>query len=104
VEHVNTYGAGFAYPVVGDIESELLEEGKKSLFQVAEKIGIATDDVVIEVGSPKNVILDTADRLKVDLIVVGSHGRHGLQLLLGSTANAVLHNANCDVLAVRTHE
>ncbi|MEO1899758.1 MAG: universal stress protein, partial [Methylococcales bacterium] len=36
-----------------------------------------------------------------DLIVVGSHGRHGLALLLGSTANGVLHHAVCDVLAVR---
>ena len=34
-------------------------------------------------------------------LVVGSHGRHGLALLLGSTANAVLHGAPCDVLAVR---
>jgi len=33
--------------------------------------------------------------------VVGSHGRHGLALLLGSTANGVLHGASCDVLAVR---
>jgi universal stress protein A len=36
-----------------------------------------------------------------DLIVIGSHGRHGLQLLLGSTANGVLHLSECDVLAVR---
>ncbi len=40
----------------------------------------------------------------IDLIVVGSHGRHGLALLLGSTANGVLHGANCDVLAVRVKE
>jgi universal stress protein A len=33
--------------------------------------------------------------------VVGSHGRHGLALLLGSTANDVLHGAPCDVLAVK---
>ena len=38
---------------------------------------------------------------RFDLIVVGSHGRHGLALLLGSTANDVLHGAPCDVLAVR---
>ncbi|MFW5825636.1 MAG: universal stress protein, partial [Marinobacter sp.] len=39
----------------------------------------------------------------VDLVVVGSHGRKGFQLLLGSTANGVLHGARCDVLAVRIH-
>ena len=39
-----------------------------------------------------------------DLVVVGSHGRHGLGLLLGSTANGVLHGANCNVLAVRVRE
>ncbi|WP_292363901.1 universal stress protein, partial [Methylophaga sp. UBA1464] len=36
-----------------------------------------------------------------DLIVVGSHGRKGIKMLLGSTANAILHHARCDVLAVR---
>jgi universal stress protein A len=37
----------------------------------------------------------------IDLIVVGSHGRHGLALIFGSTSNSVLHGATCDVLAVR---
>ncbi|MCP4009678.1 MAG: universal stress protein, partial [Proteobacteria bacterium] len=35
---------------------------------------------------------------------LGSHGRHGLGLLLGSTANGVLHLAQCDVLAVRVRD
>ena len=43
----------------------------------------------------------TAREQGADLIIVGSHGRHGLALLLGSTANGVLHGASCDVLAVR---
>ena len=42
-----------------------------------------------------------AEEQSCDLIVVGSHGRHGLALLLGSTANDVLHGAPCDVIAVR---
>src|SRR3990167_9302139 len=42
-----------------------------------------------------------AEEQGCDLIIVGSHGRHGLALLLGSTANDVLHGAPCDVLAVR---
>ena len=36
-----------------------------------------------------------------DLIVIGTHGRHGLGLLLGSTASGVIHGVQCDVLAVR---
>jgi universal stress protein A len=40
----------------------------------------------------------------VDLIVIGGHGRHGLALLLDSTANAVLHGAPGDVLAVRIRD
>ena len=42
-----------------------------------------------------------AKDIGADLIVVGSHGRYGLALLMGSTANGVLHGATCDVLAVR---
>lgn len=38
------------------------------------------------------------------MIIIGSHGCHGIKLLLGSTANAILHEANCDVLAVRIKE
>ncbi len=55
----------------------------------------------VEVGSVKAEILRHARENSVDLIVVGSHGRHGLALLLGSTANALLHGAPCDVYVVR---
>ena len=55
-------------------------------------------------GSPKTEIVRVANEHKVDLIIVGSHGRHGLALLLGSTANGVLHHATCDVLAVRLRD
>ncbi len=50
---------------------------------------------------PEAEIHRVAEELGADLIVVGSHGRHGLALLLGSTANGVLHGATTDVLAVR---
>ena len=42
-----------------------------------------------------------ANEKGIDLIVVGSNGRHGFQLLLGSVSTGVLHGAPCDVLAVR---
>ena len=52
-------------------------------------------------GRPEVEIHAKGEELGADLIVVGSHGRYGLALLMGSTANGVLHGATCDVLAVR---
>jgi nucleotide-binding universal stress UspA family protein len=56
-------------------------------------------------GSPKHVILDEAERWGADLIVVGSHGRRGLQrFLLGSVSQAVALHAKCSVEIVRVPE
>ncbi|MDN5937003.1 MAG: universal stress protein, partial [Nitrosospira sp.] len=55
-------------------------------------------------GVPEREIVRIAEEERVDLIVVGSHGRHGLALLLGSTANSVLHHAKCDVMAIRLQD
>lgn len=52
-------------------------------------------------GQPRHELHRLAREHACDLIVLGSHGRHGLALLLGSTANDVLADAPCDVLAVR---
>jgi nucleotide-binding universal stress UspA family protein len=53
-------------------------------------------------GNPKHVILDEAERWGADLIVVGSHGRRGLQrFLLGSVSQAVALHAPCSVQIVR---
>jgi universal stress protein A len=100
VEHINAYGVAQAYPTVIDLEEQMLSEAKANLAKLAAKFQISIDRQIVEVGSPKVVILNHAEQLKADLIVVGSHGRHGISLLLGSTANAVLHHAHCDVLAV----
>ena len=52
-------------------------------------------------GQPRQEVHRLAKEQGCDLVVVGSHGRHGLALLLGPTANDILHGAPCDVLAVR---
>lgn len=51
-------------------------------------------------GQPRQAIHELALAQGCDLIITGSHGRHGLSLLLGSTSNDLLHGATCDVLAV----
>jgi nucleotide-binding universal stress UspA family protein len=54
------------------------------------------------VGEPRAVILDTAKAWGADLIVLGSHGRRGLdRFLLGSVSEAVAIHANCSVQVVR---
>lgn len=105
VEDVNI-GLGGGYellPVLPDLPDEaLLQEARAVLGDLARRLG--AEDVekwVVNAPSTKEGILGAARDHGADLIVVGSHGRHGLALLLGSTANAVLHGAPCDVLAVR---
>jgi universal stress protein A len=87
-----------------DLSNALMEHARGRLREVARTLGVADGDIYLEFGSPKAEITRLAQEQSVDLIVVGSHGRHGLQLLLGSTANAVLHAAPCDALAVRIRD
>lgn len=93
------YGGDMPYSV--DLGNELLAIAKTKLIGLAEKMVIPEDCLWLETGSAKLEIVRVAEEQQVDLIIVGSHGRHGLALLLGSTANSVLHHALCDVLAVR---
>jgi universal stress protein A len=97
-------GYGTDIPFNMDLTTELMAGTKKRLAKLAEKLAITEDRLWLEMGSPKTEIIRVAEENKVDLIVVGSHGRHGLALLLGSTANGVLHHAACDVLAVRLRD
>jgi len=97
-------GYSYAYLGIEDIEGQLIEEARQSMAKVAEQLNIAKENQFIEVGPTKTKILKVAEEQSADLIICGSHGRHGLSLLLGSTANAILHGAKCDVLTVRLPE
>lgn len=83
------------------IQEEIHQQAKAQLASFAADLNIAEDHQHIVLGRPEVEIHSTAEELGADLIVVGSHGRYGLALLMGSTANGVLHGATCDVLAVR---
>lgn len=95
---------GMDMPFNMDVTNELMAGAQKRLSELAEKLAVPASNAWLEMGSPKAEIIRVAEEKQVDLIVVGSHGRHGLALLLGSTANGVLHHAHCDVLAVRLQD
>ena len=83
------------------IQEEIHQQAKVQLQKFGEQYSIDEEKQHIVLGRPEVEIHALAEQLDVDLIVVGSHGRYGLALLMGSTANGVLHGASCDVLAVR---
>ncbi len=88
-------------PVDFDLEEQFIEKANERLDALTTKKGLANSRRFVEAGSPTLEIVRIAQEQAVDLIVLGSHGRHGLQRVLGSTASGVLHTAPCDVLAVR---
>lgn len=93
----------------GDVPMDLSMLQQQQFDQARERLNtvagqypeLFTDQRHLAYGQPRQEIHRLAEEQGCDLIVVGSHGRHGLALLLGSTANDVLHGAPCDVLAVR---
>lgn len=84
-----------------NFEQEAVQQARAQAATESSKVKVAAEDVHVSVGAPATEVVEAAKTLGADLIVVGSHGKHGLGLLLGSTANGVLHQAECDVLTVR---
>lgn len=96
------YGGGeFTVPLDINLEEKLTENARTALTMLASKLKVPVENQYIAHGSVKTEIVNYVQQHHIDLIVLGSHGQHGIQLLLGSTANAILHVSPCDVLAVR---
>jgi nucleotide-binding universal stress UspA family protein len=86
-----------------------LDDQKKPALALVERIAGElrsagfTVDTAVEVGDIRERIIDSAAEWGADLIVVGSHGRRGVQrFLLGSVAEFVARHAKCSVEIVRT--
>ncbi|KPA88945.1 MULTISPECIES: universal stress protein [Pseudomonas] len=87
---------------LSQLQQQQFDQAKERLERLINKYPeISKDTCHLTYGQPRQEIHHLAKEQHCDLVVVGSHGRHGLALLLGSTANDVLHGAPCDVLAVR---
>ncbi len=84
-----------------NFEREAQTQASEQLKTLAGRFGVKAEDAHAVIGGPSPQIVEVAKDQSADLIVIGSHGKHGLGLLLGSTANGVLHHAECDVLTVR---
>ncbi|MEM6710286.1 MAG: universal stress protein [Pseudomonadota bacterium] len=81
-------------------EDEAVKQTTGQLKTLVADFGIDAERAHVRVGSPSMEIKAFAAEQDTQLIIMGTHGRQGLGLLLGSTANAVLHGVPCDVLAI----
>lgn len=78
----------------------LLQDKKDKFIQICDEMKIAPDHRWLTWGEPQQEITQLARTQKIDLIIVGSHGRHGLAVLMGSAAKSLIYHAGCDVLTV----
>lgn len=95
-------------PTASDLEKSALENAEKILESSLEKIQRSFEGKNVFVstealhGSPERRIVETAEEMRADLIIVGSHGYNRWErLLLGSVSDSVIHHAPCSVMVVR---
>lgn len=84
--------------------STLTDESEKMMKGLNDDLSKSISDIKTEIrfGNPAEIIVDIAKNEKVDLIVVGSHGKHGAKkFYLGSVSSKVISSATCDVLVVK---
>ncbi|MGM0412473.1 MAG: universal stress protein [Pseudomonadota bacterium] len=82
-------------------EQALEEAAQQGLDRLGEALEVPPVSRHLLYGSVRRAVADFVTANGVDLVLVGSHGRHGVERLLGSTASAILQSVPCDVLALR---
>ena len=84
-----------------DLEKKQHEVARSRMDKLCKDIDSNKLACEIINGNPGATITNYADEHDVDLIVIGSHGRRGVERMLGSVANRVTQHAVCDLLMVR---
>jgi len=108
VHVIEPIAVGYAVEVTSvDIEGlheEVTKQAKSTLHEMGANIDIPEHRLHTVLGQPAREIRELAKEIEADLIVMGGHGRHGLDLLFGSTSSSVTHGVGCDLLIVHIEE
>lgn len=98
-------------PDTTELEKTARENASRILEETAGKVreSFGDSDVAITTdvlfGTPESRIVETAEEMHADLVIVGSHGYSRWErLLLGSVSNSVVQHAPCSVMVVRSNE
>ena len=95
-----TYGGDIPMDF-SSIQEEIQGQAKEQLDKLCSALSVPESNRYLISGRPESEIPTHARAIDCNLIIVGTHARWGLALLLGSTTAGVMHGANCDVLAVK---
>jgi len=88
---------------IAQINDSLMYQAQDNMHKFAERCTLGKDvELEVQWGVPKKSIISWAREKNCDLIIMGSQGLHGIDRLLGSVSNYVLHKASCDVLIVKS--
>jgi nucleotide-binding universal stress UspA family protein len=86
----------------GKTPPESIAKAKEVLARIQHELPAGQADTLVEIGRPADVILETAQKLGVDHLVVGARGLNaGERWLVGSVSDRVVHHAHCPVTVVR---
>ena len=97
-------GSDFAYGQAEYLSAAAIEakEATEAAQKTLQQVGVSVNISVVEAHAAWRGILETAAKVGADLIVMGSHGRHGLEkMVLGSVAQRVLSHSTLPVFVVR---
>ncbi|WP_294346822.1 universal stress protein [Prosthecochloris sp.] len=90
-------------PLEEDLE-KAAKEDLEEIIRTEREQGVEVQ-ADVQIGTPSETILEKAEELDVNLIIVGSHGKTGLsRILMGSVAESVVRKAKCPVLIVKAEE
>jgi len=101
VEPISTSISGEINVDEKTLHQERIDQSRTALEALCSRHPqLSKESCQLTFGQARREVHRLTKELGCDLIVTGSHGRHGLALLLGSTPNALLHDAPCHLLAV----
>jgi nucleotide-binding universal stress UspA family protein len=89
-------GLGFT-----ELANPAKDDAQTVLSLISESLNVPIEQQFVEIGSVKEHIFNKAQELNCQLIIIGSHASTGLHSFLGSTANAIINHAPCDILTLR---
>ena len=101
VEYMPVEPMGEALMPTVTVEADVLTSAEKRLNDFVIRHGVADAERQVVIGHIKSEVVHIAREKNADLIVIGSHERHGLGVLINFTEDAVMHASPCDVLTVR---